>query len=356
MGRRYQNLVSRFIVGVKDLRWTPELSSFLREFPVEGLILFNSPHDHPDHLWKDPDLALEALHEFLSKASEQIHFLSVDQEGGRVQRLRKPFVSLPPAQTLHSWTKDWGEQVFVRSLYESLAKQMRIAQILWNFAPVCDLRTNESSDVVGDRSFSSDPKEVIAEARHFCEAMRSEGILSTLKHFPGHGGSQIDSHLAIATLENHPEERKIHRQIFEELASSADAIMPGHLAYAEQADVILSLDKVFITQSKTQFSQHLLWVTDDLATMKAVSELRPWRKALAAGYDYLLLCGSLDQSVRAIEDSIRFSEESDFSYGSKKAALPHLYRPKTFKKWAQEITEIGSRANDEIQKLLETKR
>lgn len=168
-----KTLASLFILGIKDFRLSPELRSFLKEFPVSGISLFNSPHDSEDFIWKDPDTALEVLYEFLNEIGAHIHFLAVDQEGGRVQRLKKPFITLPAAGKIGEFFKEEGRPDQIFQVYQLAARQLALCQIQLNFAPVCDLRTPDSHSIIGDRSFGDKPQNVISLVKLFCEAMNS---------------------------------------------------------------------------------------------------------------------------------------------------------------------------------------
>lgn len=357
--KNLNQLSSLFIVGVRNLKSTDELFSFLDEYPASGVALFNAPHDSTDFIWKNPAEGMEILHEFVCKIKERNLFLCVDQEGGRVQRLRGDFIRLPPAQQFYS-VRERTDLLF--ELYSLVAMQLKNSGIRLNFAPVCDLWQSGCSESIGDRSYSHNLKEVLPLLQTYCEAFESSGVHTTLKHFPGLGSSEIDSHEAVALLQKTKREVDEHDLFaFSETAPHSSAIMTAHLAFPETPDRIFSLDKDWLQKYRSKLPSHLAWITDDLVTMKAVSEQKPWIAAYEAGYDYLLLCGSLDQSAKAIEETIQHIEKEISSFQKEQALelkLRHCQErfekpeiEENFKKWILSIQEGSERAGDIFEKL-----
>lgn len=351
-----------FIIGVKDFAYTQELDTFLNEYPVSGLALFNSPFDHPSNIWKNPDAALEQVYEFSLKALRKVPFLSVDQEGGRVRRLRKPFIELPSAEKVSMSYKESRNERAVYDLYYYAAKQMNLLGLSLNFAPVCDIRYPESSQVIGDRSYGSSREEALELIRIFCLAFKDAQVHTTLKHFPGHGPSKYDSHERAASLfKSRKELFEYDRKVFVEASPWASAIMTAHISFEESPEEIFSLDKASIEYFKQGLPQDLAWITDDLLSMKSVSTLQPWLKALELGYDYLLLCGDLDQAARALDESIRLSETWSLTFDQEEALEKKAQKSferfkfqnqlEAFKTWKSLILELEKKAHESLIQL-----
>lgn len=347
-----KNLAKRFIVGVKDFHFSAELQSLLKDFPIAGIALFNSPHSDSRHLWSDPQAALEALYEFVSRIRSEVQFLVADQEGGRVLRLKKPFIELPSAAKIsEAFPSDSKHFLELRELYQAVAEQMSLCQIRWNFAPVCDLRQESGHSVIGDRSYSDKADEVVSQARIFCESFQDRSVLTCLKHFPGHGSSSQDSHEKIAVLGKSEEEMiQTDQKIFQELASVAGAIMPGHLAFPEKPDELLSLKHDFLKASRELFPSKLIWITDDLISMKAVSEMQPWRLCLRAGYDYILLCGEVEQAHFALEDSLKLAETEPLSIQASSFPFQGIEKLPRFSSWREKIEMQTEKAHRLLEK------
>jgi len=357
-----KRVASLFIVGIRDLQYNNELHSFLKEFPVSGLALFNSPYDSPQNIWNDRKACLEQLYEFLMKSIDSKTFIAADQEGGRVRRLRGPFVALPSAEKLSKAYKEKKDIKSFESLFRVVAKQLHLGGITLNFAPVCDLRTKESHEVIGDRSFGSTLEEVFPLIECYCKAFEGEDVHTTLKHFPGHGPTRMDSHEKTAVLfKDEKELEKSDLKVFEKFAEISSAIMTAHIAFPEQPEKILSLDAPFLRKWKKALPKRLAWITDDIQTMKAVSDKKPWLKGFDAPYDFLLLCGSLQGASQAIEETIHYAERSISSFEAEMDLEKRLERsssffqeqspPEKFSLWRQKILDLEKEAGKYLEKL-----
>jgi beta-N-acetylhexosaminidase len=351
-----------FVVGVRDFVFSKELESFLRSFPVSGIALFNSPFDSPLNIWQDPASALEAIYEFIQKASRYVSFFAADQEGGRVRRLRSPFLSLPSAEKMADALEETQNFSLIENLYRLAAEQMALTGIHLNFAPVCDIRTSETNDVIGDRSFGDSAEKIQPFIERFCKAFESSGVHTTLKHFPGHGPTRLDSHEEIALVFKRKEELfREDRNVFLSAAPFASALLTAHIAFEDEPHRIFSLDRELIDEFKKGISKDLILITDDLLSMKAVSAVNPWRQALDCQYDLILVCGSLDQATIAIEDTIRYSEslsqtfdlETQTERRSQKAAkrFEHKIEFESFPKWKAKILDRTERGSECLEKL-----
>ena len=360
--KNFKSIASLFIVGVRDFRLTPELRSFLKEYPVSGLALFNSPYDTPDNVWKDPEAALEAVHEFSVETFSSVGFLAADQEGGRVRRLRTPFVQLPTSEQVGKFHRRPDSRPEIEKLYRSAAKQMALSGINLNFAPVCDLRYPDSHQVVGDRSFGETPGEVLPLVRMFCETFEKEGVHTTLKHFPGHGPTRFDSHERIAEIFKSKEDlKRIDTSIFYQAASWASAVMTAHIGFEEEPGAIFSLDEKLLNEFKKGLKQGLALITDDLLTMKAVNERKPWVTAVDLGYDFICVCDTLDGASRALDDCIRALESKTMPFSEEEALQKRIDRssrlfkrekkPAPFSEWKDQILNLSREGAECLEKL-----
>ncbi len=162
----------------------------LRHPLVGGVILFERNYGDPEQL-----LALtERLHSLRSPPL----LIAVDQEGGRVQRFRRGFTSLPSARyygDLYDQEPAKGLRA-AKSMGETLARELRAVGVDCSFAPVLDVARVES-DVIGDRAFHRDPDAVTRLAHAFISGMADAGMAAIGKHFPGHGGVCDDSHACL---------------------------------------------------------------------------------------------------------------------------------------------------------------
>ena len=119
--------------------------------------------------------------------------VGVDQEGGRVVRLPAPFLAPPAAAVLGAI----DDPDLTRDVARAMGQELRAAGFTWNLAPVLDVHTNPGNPVIGDRAFSHDPDRVARMGLAAFRGFEDVGILTTGKHFPGHGETAADSHLAL---------------------------------------------------------------------------------------------------------------------------------------------------------------
>jgi beta-N-acetylhexosaminidase len=121
--------------------------------------------------------------------------LSVDQEGGRVQRIREPATPWPPMRTVGQ------AEVHTAEVATAIATELRAMGFNLNFAPVADVDSNPANPVIGDRAFGRDPAEVARHVRAFVTAHQAAGVIACAKHFPGHGDTHLDSHHALPSVD-----------------------------------------------------------------------------------------------------------------------------------------------------------
>ena len=144
----------------------------------------------------DQFVALSRSIHAASPQNEPGPFLAVDQEGGRVVRLRDPLTPIPPMREIG----EKGDPAWTHEVSAMMARELKAVGINLNFAPVVDVDTNPDNPVIGDRSFSRDPREVAQHGRAFVAGHLENGVLPCAKHFPGHGDTHVDSHLALPSL------------------------------------------------------------------------------------------------------------------------------------------------------------
>lgn len=222
--------------------------------------------------------------------------VSVDEEGGSVQRLSSIIGALPSARELGA-TATPDE---VRDMMAEHARKMADLGITMDFAPDVDLDSGgtTSSNAIGDRAFSSDPKVVTAYGRAVIEGFQSAGIVPVIKHFPGHGRASGDSHTGLVTapslvdLENHD------LRPFAELAQIPGvAVMVGHLKVYGLGDQPTSINPAAYSLLRSgQYAKAApfqgIAITDDLTGMKAISGTYTGPEAavaaLSAGADVVL--------------------------------------------------------------------
>ena len=200
---------------------TAEDRQILRHPEVGGLIIFARNIESTRQV-RDLMASIRAVRPDL--------LLAVDQEGGRVQRLRQGFLRLPAMRAI-------ADNANAERLAEQcgwlMATEVLAAGLDLSFAPVLDL-DHQRSAVVGSRAFEGDPERAVALAGAFIRGMRAAGMASTGKHFPGHGWAEVDSHVGIPEDERTLEQiRAVDLVPFQRLCGELDALMPAHVIYPQ---------------------------------------------------------------------------------------------------------------------------
>ena len=216
--------------------------------------------------------------------------VSVDDEGGRVQRIDGLDGQLPSARRMAA--RSTPDEV--RELARVRGKELAARGVTVDFAPVVDVGRQPTNSVIGDRAFSDDPAVVIRYAGAFAEGLRAGGVLPVLKHFPGHGRASGDSHKGRVTTPRLAELRTTDLRPYEQLPSTGRvAVMVGHLDVPGLTDGLpTSLTPAAYRLLRDDYHFDGLVVTDDLGAMKAVTGTftlpQAVLKALAAGADQAL--------------------------------------------------------------------
>ena len=209
---------------------SPHIVRDLKEYHLGGVVLFDYdvPSRTPVRNVDSPGQVGELVAALKSHASYPL-LVAIDQEGGRVNRLKERF-GFPPTLSA-GYLGETDHPDTTRFHAERTARMLSELGINLNFAPVVDLNLNPDNPIIGgiDRSFSADPHQVVRHARIFSEAHRRAGVRSTLKHFPGHGSSEDDSHLGMVDVTGLWSESELIP--YRELIRNGDAelIMTAHI-------------------------------------------------------------------------------------------------------------------------------
>ena len=228
--------------------------------------------------------------------------IAVDQEGGRVQRFQKGFVRLPSLGRIGKFYKKEPQ------LAESLAKisawvmasELISYDIDLSFAPVIDIQ-NMSSQVIGDRSFSSNPEIVVRLAKSYIAGLHEAGMSACGKHYPGHGTVHADSHFELP-VDARPwkDIRDCDFSIFSQLIESLDGIMPAHVLYPSVDDFPAGFSEVWIKDKlRSELNFRGVVFSDDLTMAAAQAIPTPVeraKRALVAGCDMILVCNDQESA------------------------------------------------------------
>jgi len=237
--------------------------------------------------------------------------IAVDQEGGRVARLRSPFTEWPPMRTFG----DANSPALARAAGRAMGRELAAAGFNCDFAPVLDVDSNPANPVIGDRSFSSQPRRVAAMALAFARGLQDSGIVPCGKHFPGHGDTALDSHLALPEVARTLQElRRVELAPFRRaIKANLPMLMTAHVRYpALDPDHPATLSKAILqTLLRRELGFEGAVVSDDLS-MHALDGSGSLGEvavdAFNAGCDLLLACQSLEageEAAAALEAGVR---------------------------------------------------
>ena len=235
-------------------------------------------------------------------------FLSIDQEGGRVERTE----NIHPRYLSPRFAFQKGEK-FLHEQSEKIALELKDYGLNLNFAPCADVNTNPNNPIIGERSFSSNTDDVIKGINIVSEEFRKNGIIPCLKHFPGHGDADKDSHLTLPCIDlplNEMEE--IHIRPFKE---KADMIMVAHLHCTcfDKNVIPASLSKNAVGYLRNNIGYNGVVITDDMV-MKGVQDfgaVEACIMAIEAGVDMFIYRNADKETIEIIEEVIKRVEKSE---------------------------------------------
>lgn len=295
------------IAGFDGHQLPAELRAIAREFGLGGVILFARNVADPEQV---AELAFEA-----SRLVPDLPlWVSVDQEGGRVARLKAPFTEWPPMATLGRS----GDVRLAERFARALAAELRAVGVTLDYAPVLDVHTNLNNPVIGDRALASEAADVARLGAAIVRTLQAHGVAACGKHFPGHGDTSSDSHVELPLVE-HPLER-LREVEFLPFRAAVEAgvatIMTAHVlvpALDDRRPATLSSRIVTgILRDELRYPGVIL--SDDLE-MKAVAKEYEVADAavmaIEAGCDGVLICSGDHATQAAALEAIVHAVESD---------------------------------------------
>ena len=277
------------IFGCSGPELTADERAFFRDADPAGYILFGRNCQSPQQLRALTD-DLRAIH------GRDRLLISIDQEGGRVARLRPPhWGSYPTGEAFDRLYKIAPASAIqaARLSARAMALELSAMGITVDYHPPLDLRQPGAHDVIGDRAFGEDPVQVAAIGRAVLEGLAEGGVAGCIKHMPGHGRSMVDSHREMPTVRESAEELERDLAPFRSLAGTARIGMTGHLLFPVwDAQNPATLSPTIIEEViRGAIGFDGLLLTDDI-DMEALSDSIPQRsaRAVAAGCDVVLNC------------------------------------------------------------------
>jgi beta-N-acetylhexosaminidase len=301
-----------------------EMKSLAREFDLGGITVFRRLGNI-----ESPEQLAGLAFDIRSLGRELPAWVGIDQEGGRVARLRSPFTVWPPMAVLGRSDKPELAKKFAGAL----AAELAAVGISLDYAPVLDIHTNPKNPIIGDRALGETPDVVSRLGRIIIEELQRAGVAACGKHFPGHGDTATDSHLELPIVEHPPDRlRAVEFLPFKEaIAAGVAFIMTAHV-------LVTTIDDEHPATLSPKIVQRILReelgftgviVSDDLqmhAITKSYTPADAAVAAIAAGCDALLVCGDgavadIEIQIQTLEALIHAVEEERLSVSQVESAL-----------------------------------
>jgi beta-N-acetylhexosaminidase len=300
----------RMIFGFQGTRVPNDLIRLDEEWGLGGVVL------NKKNL-KNFDQSMDLTEQLWSLGGGIPPFIAVDQEGGAVHRLPKPFTTFPDMAQL-------GLVDSVSLAYEVgavIGRELTAAGFNLDLAPVLDVNTRSDNALISRRALSSDPKRVADLGRAIVRGLHDNAVVACGKHFPGLGDATVDTHEALPVLDHTPERlRQIELLPFIQNLNQApnlDLLMTGHVKYTKlDPQYPATLSRTILQDIlRLELGYKGLLLCDDLE-QKAITDNFPFEDAvmlaLEAGIDVFMICGDRDRQVLAMETLLREAERGNY--------------------------------------------
>jgi beta-N-acetylhexosaminidase len=294
-------------VGFDGHQIPTELRALAREFGLGAVILFSRNIAEPEQI---AELSADAA----GLDPRLPVWVAMDQEGGRVARLKAPFTEWPPMATLGRS----GDPVLAQRFAAALSAELKAVGVTLDFAPVLDVHTNARNPVIGDRALAETAQSVATLGRAIIEGLQRAGVAACGKHFPGHGDTSTDSHFDLPLVEHPPERlREVELLPFRAaVKANVAAIMTAHIlvpSLDEERPATLSR-RIIAGMLREELEYQGLILSDDLE-MRAISAHHEIPEAavlaVAAGCDGLLACSGDHAQQAAILEHLIHAVETE---------------------------------------------
>lgn len=286
---------------------------------------------------------------------------AMDQEGGRVQRLKgAPFTTFPTARAVGGTADREDSREIARLLARAIGNELRFAGIHWNFAPVADVDSNPNNPIIGDRAFSIDAVTVAQTVAKQVRGFADSGVLSCAKHFPGHGDTLQDSHFDLPILPHdlatmHTRELVPFRAA---IAADVPTIMTAHILFPALDDSGLpaTMSRAILTDLLRDEMGFRGVVVTDCLEMRAVADR--WGTAKAAllaakaGADMVMACHTRERQQETFDVLLGAAESGDLPIARVDEAVGRVLSAKRRAFYAASVVNENDVANFQTHRVL----
>jgi len=303
------------IAGFKGITMSDEIKYLIHEYHIGGIILFGRNIGTPEEILH---LTRSLQHEAKIAGYSTPLLICIDQENGVVRRLGEGTTIIPGAMLLGATHNP--QHAFTAGVITG--KELKALGVNWNLAPVVDVNNNPKNPVIGVRSFGEDQHKVAEFAKQSMLGMQKAKVMTTLKHFPGHGDTSVDSHLDLPII-NHDLQRlhEVELVPFKEcIAAGADAIMTAHVyfpALEKEENTPATLSRSVITNLLREELKFDGVITTDCMEMDAIAKgigtVNGAVKAIQAGVDLVMVSHIHSLQEQSILKLVEAVENGDIS-------------------------------------------
>ena len=289
-------IYQKFILGTQDTVGNRKLFDKALDCGLGGVIFFTRDITSKEQF-------IEFVKDIKKKANRSL-FLSIDQEGGRVERTE----NIHARYLSPKFAYEKGEE-FLRSQTLKIANELKSYGLNMNFAPCADVNTNPDNPIIGERAFANNPEDVSNGVKIVSEIYRKQGIIPCLKHFPGHGDANSDSHKTLPEINLSMDDmEKFHIRPFKENIE-CEMIMVAHLHCTcfDKEVIPSSLSKNVIGYLRNILNYQGVIISDDMVMngVQGYGSIEACIMAILAGVDMFIFRDADENAINTIEEIIK---------------------------------------------------
>lgn len=297
------------ICGFAGTTFDAEMREVLDEVRPIGVILFARNIESPEACY-------ELVRELKDYRRADPLLVTVDQEGGRVARIKSPATEWPPMREVARL----DDRELVCRVGAALGEEIRALGFDIDYAPVLDVDTNPANPIIGDRAFGSDAYTTSEFAAAFLAGLNSAGVGGCGKHFPGHGDTDVDSHLALPRVEHElpllrEREWAPYRRL---IAAGLDAIMTAHIVVPAIDDTVpATLSPALIRTLRGELGFRGIIMSDDVEMKALADHYEPSEitdRGVRAGLDLYLACNRYEVTLETFRGIVHAYEQGAISH------------------------------------------
>lgn len=289
-----------FVCGFDGPTLEPSFIEAVKRYKIGNIILFARNIKSKTQLYA----LCQEIQDLVRSECGHDALITIDQEGGMVTRLSPDCTNVPSAMALSAT----GDEQLARQAGVITATELRALGVNVDFAPSLDVNSNPDNPVIGVRSFSDDPKQVTRFGLAMIEGLQEGGVMAVGKHFPGHGDTHLDSHVALPVVEGGEEQLAIHLEPFRKaISAGVQGIMSSHILFPalEPDPVPATLSRTIMTDLlRSEYGFKGLVFTDCME-MQAIADhfgtVEASLQALQAGVDVVCISHHVELACQAVE-------------------------------------------------------